>query len=624
MNPFVLGNMSDFYRKPGADTLHEVTESYKGAKLSQIFNLSVVGVAVPAALFMILALLYFAFRSFKEGIIIFTAIPLSAIGGVFGLALRDMPFSISAGVGFIALFGVAVLNGIVLISEFNRIQKYDGITDAFQIIITGTKNRLRPVLMTAAVASLGFLPMALSNGAGAEVQRPLATVVIGGLITATLLTLFVLPAIYLMTFHTKVFSKKIKKHKMDKLTLLLVALFVTASVEAQQTPISLDESLSIAVQNNKRIKSSQLNEKSKEQLQKSAYDIPKLALDADYGQFNSAVNDTRFGVSQTFAFPTLYTNQKKALKENYNMAKAESQLTAQQVKSNVRNLFYYYIWLNSKKELLTYADSIYRLLEQKSELRYKAGETNVLEKSASQSARQFYTNQLTMVNKDIAITLKSFNTVLQDSLTHVPFSANIKNDFNVALNEKRNMAELPQVQLSNHAAEAAKWKWKTEQSRLMPDITVGYNNLSIIGAEANAAGQEVYYDSSHRFSYVNLGVSIPLFFSSQSARNKAAKIEYENYKTLAENTKIELNTEISNAVSEVEKYKESLSYYETEGLKNASVIIDAANSQLENGDIDYLQWVLVVNQAITIKNEYLDRVNDYNKAIINLQTLNNL
>lgn len=229
-----------------------------------------------------------------------------------------------------------------------------------------------------------------------------------------------------------------------------------------------------------------------------------------------------------------------------------------------------------------------------------------------------------MVNKDIAITLKSFNTVLQDSLTHVPFSATIKNDFNVALNEKRNTAELPQVQLSNHAAEAAKWKWKTEQSRLMPDITVGYNNLSIIGAEANAAGQEVYYDSSHRFSYVNLGVSIPLFFSSQSARNKAAKIEYENYKTLAENTKIELNTEISNAVSEVEKYKESLSYYETEGLKNASVIIDAANSQLENGDIDYLQWVLVVNQAITIKNEYLDRVNDYNKAIINLQTLNNL
>lgn len=411
---------------------------------------------------------------------------------------------------------------------------------------------------------------------------------------------------------------------MDKLTLLLVALLVTASVQSQQKPVSLDESLSIALQNNRRIKSAHLNEKSKEQLQKSAYDIPKLALDADYGQFNSAVNDSRFGVSQTFAFPTLYTHQKKALQENYNAAKVTSQLTSQQIKSNVRSLFYYYIWLNSKKELLAYADSIYRLMEQKSDLRYRAGETNVLEKSASQSARQFYTNQLTMVNKDIAITLKSFNTILQDSVVHVPISANIIHDFAISLNEKINTTELPQIQLSNHEAEAAKWKWKAEQAKLMPDITVGYNNLSIIGTQTSNAGQEVYYDSSHRFSYVNLGVSIPLFFSSQSSRNKAAKIEYENYKMMAESVKVEMTTEIANAVSEAEKYKESLNYYENEGLKNATVIIDAANSQLENGDIDYLQWVLVVNQAITIKNEYLDRINDYNKAIINLQTLTNL
>lgn len=106
-----------------------------------------------------------------------------------------MPFSISAGIGFIALFGVAVLNGIVLIAEFNRL-KSEGETDAIKIVMLGTKNRLRPVLMTAFVASLGFLPMALSHGAGAEVQRPLATVVIGGLLTATYLTLFVLPVLY--------------------------------------------------------------------------------------------------------------------------------------------------------------------------------------------------------------------------------------------------------------------------------------------------------------------------------------------------------------------------------------------------------------------------------------------
>jgi len=154
-------------------------------------------IAVPISLLLILLLLYFAFNSLKHGLLIYSAIPLSAIGGILFLAMRGLPFSISAGVGFIALFGVAVLNGIVLITEFNRI-KNEGEIDLKQIVLKGTKLRLRPVLMTAFVASLGFLPMALSNGSGAEVQRPLATVVIGGLLVATFLTLFVLPILYIL------------------------------------------------------------------------------------------------------------------------------------------------------------------------------------------------------------------------------------------------------------------------------------------------------------------------------------------------------------------------------------------------------------------------------------------
>ncbi len=165
-------------------------------------------VALPVALLLILILLYFTFHSISQSLLIFTAIPLSAIGGVFALLIRGMSFSISAGVGFIALFGVAVLNGIVLIAEFNRLKK-EGINDVNERVLTGTKSRLRPVLMTAAVASLGFLPMAISNSSGAEVQRPLATVVIGGLITATLLTLIVLPVLYIL-FERKKKSGEIK------------------------------------------------------------------------------------------------------------------------------------------------------------------------------------------------------------------------------------------------------------------------------------------------------------------------------------------------------------------------------------------------------------------------------
>jgi cobalt-zinc-cadmium resistance protein CzcA len=151
-------------------------------------------IVVPAALLLIFVLLYFNFQAAMPALLIFLNIPLAATGGILALLLRGMPFSISAGVGFIALFGIAVLNGIVLLTYIRDLR-----TEGLPIEVAveqGALTRLRPVLMTALVASLGFIPMALSHGAGAEVQRPLATVVIGGLVTSTLLTLLVLPAIY--------------------------------------------------------------------------------------------------------------------------------------------------------------------------------------------------------------------------------------------------------------------------------------------------------------------------------------------------------------------------------------------------------------------------------------------
>jgi cobalt-zinc-cadmium resistance protein CzcA len=210
-------------------------------------------VAVPAALLLILALLYATFRSIPQALLIFTAVPLSAIGGVFALVLRGMPFSISAGVGFIALFGVAVLNGIVLIGYFNQL-KNEGVSDILERVRHGTRVRLRPVIMTAAVASLGFLPMALSTSAGAEVQKPLATVVIGGLVTATLLTLLVLPALYVLFFGKR------KKSRLPKAAALVVGLFLlkTAAVFAQNKAVSLDDCLALASQNNLHLKGAAL------------------------------------------------------------------------------------------------------------------------------------------------------------------------------------------------------------------------------------------------------------------------------------------------------------------------------------------------------------------------------
>ena len=150
---------------------------------------------MPAALLVIFVLLYLNFGAARPAAMIFLNIPLAATGGILALWLRNMPFSISAGVGFIALFGIAVLNGIVMLSYIAQLRRAG--TDLSEAVAQGAIVRLRPVLTTALVASLGFLPMALSHSAGAEVQRPLATVVIGGLITSTLLTLVCLPAVYL-------------------------------------------------------------------------------------------------------------------------------------------------------------------------------------------------------------------------------------------------------------------------------------------------------------------------------------------------------------------------------------------------------------------------------------------
>ena len=197
-------------------------------------------IAVPAALLLIFVLLYFTFEKIKYAFIIFTAVPFSAIGGVLALWLRDMPFSISAGVGFIALFGVAVLNGIVLISYFNQLRYEFGLTDIREVVIKGGLTRLRPVIMTATVAALGFLPMALSTTNGAEVQRPLATVVIGGLITATLLTLIMLPILYYLV------NRKLSRPNLSTTTAVLAALFISINAQAQQ-PLTLETAIENAL-----------------------------------------------------------------------------------------------------------------------------------------------------------------------------------------------------------------------------------------------------------------------------------------------------------------------------------------------------------------------------------------
>ncbi|REA63069.1 CusA/CzcA family heavy metal efflux RND transporter [Dyadobacter luteus] len=575
-------------------------------------------IAVPVALLLIFGMLYFAFNSVKDGLLIYTAIPLSAIGGIFALAARGMPFSISAGVGFIALFGVAVLNGIVLLSEFNRIKKEGLISDALELVMTGTKNRLRPVLMTASVASLGFLPMALSNGAGAEVQRPLATVVIGGLISATLLTLFVLPALYLLMDK----AKPLRPGKV--LTVIALFLLTQSALSAQSVkPIDLQTAIQISVQNNLQLKSTRLAEKSRQQLVKTAFDLPKTSIDADYGQVSSIHNDTRFGIGQSINFPTVYSHQRKKLQADYHGAQIVSELSEMEIKAQVRQLFYDYKLLSEREKLLQYADSLYQQFEERSNLRFDQGETDVLEKTAATARKQQIANQLQLLSDDMLILLRSFNFLLQSEEKYVPATDSKTRIELGTLAGNTATDQLPQMQLEHFKQQSAFYQYKTEKAQRLPDFKLGYNNQSLIGVQ-QIAGNEQYFSGSKRFSYVTAGIGIPLFSKAFSARIDAAKTEWERTTTEANQTKARLETELSNTEAAVGKFRKSLSFYEQQALSSAEVIITTANQQLQAGEIDYLQWVILVDQAITIKSQYLDAMLQYNTAAIQLLKLNNL
>jgi cobalt-zinc-cadmium resistance protein CzcA len=248
---------------------------------------------------MILVLLFFTFNSVKYALLIFTAVPLSAVGGVIALLIRGMPFSISAGVGFIALFGIAVLNGIVLISYYNELRRENN-SNIREIVVNGANSRLRPVMMTAITDVLGFLPMAISVSAGAEVQRPLATVVIGGLITSTLLTMIILPILYM------IFSNppKIKVKPMIFILLAGILLVFTpaiASAQEEQDSLDINESWIIenALLNNPEFRNANLKvEKSRAALTQD-FNIPATEFTFQRGQINSAIDDRYISVNQS-------------------------------------------------------------------------------------------------------------------------------------------------------------------------------------------------------------------------------------------------------------------------------------------------------------------------------------
>lgn len=587
--------------------------TYGGAFENLVAAKERLSIAVPVSLLLIFLMLYFAFSSVKQGLLIYSAIPLSAIGGIFALAIRGIPFSISAGVGFIALFGVAVLNGIVLVAEFNRLRS-EGTKDLNRIVTQGTKIRLRPVLMTALVASLGFLPMALSHGEGAEVQRPLATVVIGGLLVATFLTLFVLPILYIM------FEKGISQKKKPAIITTLILLMVLPSFQVTnaQVPISLQAATDSALKNNLTVKSEKLRSSYQQQLIKTAKIIPPTTVFAEAGQMNSYYIDSKIGASQTISFPKVYTSQKTLLNEEWKSSMLSVGIKESVLKKQVAEVYYSLLYLQEKKKLLQKNDSLFTEFLHKATLRFKTGESNILEKVTAENQRGQIGLQLIQVLQDIELEQVQFQVLLNTNIAYSPDEKELK--LKPFLRADTSILQSHPVMLYlKQQQQIAAAATRVERSKLLPDLTFGYNLMSMKGTGAN----NKTYNSVPQFQSVQVGLGVPIFTKGQKAKINAARANEAavagNYDMQAKNLEAAYRT----TLMQYQKYAAEIHYFETTALSNAGIITTTADKQFLNGDINYLEWVLLVNQATTIHSNYIDAVKNYNTSIIEINSFIN-
>ncbi|QDW26224.1 CusA/CzcA family heavy metal efflux RND transporter [Pedobacter sp. KBS0701] len=587
------------------------TISYGGSFENMTAAKSRLAIVVPIALLLIFLLLYFAFSSVKQGLLIYTAIPLSATGGIFALWIRDLPFSISAGVGFIALFGVAVLNGILLVSEFNRLKK-EGWTDVKRIVIHATKSKLRAVLMTALVPSLGFIPMAISTGAGGAVQKPLATVVIGGLLISTLLTLFVLPMLYIL--FEKGFSYF--KPKNNLAVIAIMVLFGTLNASAQK-PIGLKAALDTAVKNNISLQIAKTNVQYYQQITKSSFDAPKTAISFDYGKFNSLENDNKFSVVQTLDFPTVYARQSATHKTSLRISEIEVDARQLDLKTEVKSAYYNLLLIREKQKLLLWADSVYSAFLDKSTQRFKSGDVDLLELRTAENQKQQISNQLELLRTDDILMQNRFKFLLNSNENLQPKADSLLYASELLFSQEQ--TNHPLLKLGEEQLVLARQQKALEKSKLMPSLSFGYNNSSIIGWQTNSIGTEQYFDRNKRFSSVSIGVGIPIFFSAQNSRVKANSILIQQREKELALTKKTLDHNLTNAVERYNRLEKLIGSYQKTALRNAGDIIKTASDKLNAGEIAYLDWVLLVNQSILLKVEYYDKVQQFNEAAFEIE-----
>ncbi|TXD49253.1 CusA/CzcA family heavy metal efflux RND transporter [Polaribacter sp. IC073] len=566
---------------------------------------------VPIALLLIFVLIYFALKSLPQTLMIYIAIPMATIGGVVALWLRDMPFSISAGVGFIVLFGVAVLNGLVMVSGLNEL-KEEGVTNLKDRIIEGTKRRIRPIMLTAFTDVLGFLPMAISASAGAEVQRPLATVVIGGLLTSTLLTLFVLPILYHWV-ENKTFHFKMNKKAITVTAVFAFVFFLPISVNAQQSKnalqvISMEDAVKLSKENYPILKQRQLEIKKQQLLKSTAFDFGTTEVFTGGEELNSGVGIyTTIGVGQSNIDIFGISSKRKLQKQQIQLAEKAFQLSELDLELQVKKA-----WLKTFKAKKNYnlyeeLDTIYINFEKSVSLNYEVEAISKLEYLAAKNQALQIQNKTKQAYSEYIIALQQLNLWFVSNELYTVLDA-----FDVVATIDLNTFKAvshPLYMLSTLKATAAAANYKVAKAANLPKF-----NLQ--------GGLQKVNGTSGFYAY-QAGISIPFLSGKTKAQIKTAKIDTEIAKANVLFKQKEVQSQLLQAKENYKKWKTSWIFYKEKVLPLTKEQKMGALFAYKEGEIDYTTFTQLIKEAIQSELEAQNAFINYIESTFELQYFKN-
>lgn len=556
-------------------------------------------IVIPVALMLILLLLFFAFKSVTYTLVVFSTVPLSLIGGILALWLRGLPFSISAGVGFIALFGVAVLNGILMINHFNEVRKsreYPMCTS--RIIRISCPHLLRPVFLTGLVASLGFVPMAIATSAGAEVQRPLATVVIGGLIVSTVLTLLIIPVFYHIVNST-VMLRTGKLKKWFGLGLLAcLAAGIPSGVHAQEAPqsISLNQALEMAVQHSPRLQMADTDLARIRATRGEVFEATPTEFSYSWGQLNGVQRkDKELAVTQSVG-SLLTPFYKNALgNKQVQTGNLYKQLVEKEVKAEVKRAWAYYLYAWNLKDMYKQQSTLADKMQKAGEVRYKQGDISLLEKSMITTVASDMRHKLYQADEELKLAASRLQWICYADFPIAPDDNSIQlypvSIDTVSLSE----IHLDYLQSQVHEKRAL---LNIERSRFFPELSVGYVRQNILPDKGLNSWM--------------IGVSFPIWFLPQRSKIRQARFEMNKAQTQAEAQTRELNLKVSELRASIRRYAESIRFYTTSALTEADNLMKTADAQFRESESDITQYVQSLNAALEIKKGYIEAVYQYN------------